>query len=68
MSYHDQPLKGFYLAGQVVAIPFFYVPYWFFTSIPSFFKPPQGEISRTHGISRRIRINLMRKTALIAQR
>ncbi|KAF9648478.1 alpha/beta-hydrolase [Thelephora ganbajun] len=68
MLYHDQPLKGFYLAGQAFAIPFFYAPYWFFTSIPYFFKPPPGEKSRAHAISRHIRISYLRQMMRIIMR
>ena len=60
MLYHNQPLKSAYLAYQAIATLFVYVPYWLFTSIPHFFKPPLEGRSRLHVISRRIRINCLR--------
>lgn len=60
MLLRHQPLKGAYLAGQVIAIPFVYVPYWLFTSIPHFLKPPLEGRSRTHAVSRHIRVKYLR--------
>lgn len=68
MLYHDQPLKGFYLASQVVAIPFVHAPYWLLTSVPHFFKPPSEEKSRIHAVSRHIRINCLRWAVRIANK
>ena len=60
MLYRTQPLKSAYLAYQVIATLFIYVPYWLLTSTPRFFKPPPEGRSRLHVISRRIRINCLR--------
>lgn len=68
MLYHDQPRKGLYLAGQAFAIPFVYAPYWLLTSIPSFFKPSPGEVSRTHAAYRHIRIRFLRQLMLVIQK
>lgn len=68
MLYHDQPLKGAYLASQAIAVPFIYAPYWFLTSIPCFFKPPPEEKSRTRAVSRRIRISYLRHVMLVVKK
>ena len=68
MLYHHQPLKGAYLFGQAIAIPFVYVPYWLLTSIPHFFKPPPEEKSRTHAVSRRMRISYLRHIMLVIKK
>ena len=67
MLYHNQPLKGVYLASQLIAIPFFHLPYWVLISIPHFFKPPSGK-SRVHAISRHIKISFLRKIMHVIQK
>jgi hypothetical protein len=68
MLYHDQPLKGAYLAGQAIAIPFVHAPYWLLTSILHFFKsPPEGK-SRTHAVHRHIRISFLRQAMRVIQK
>ena len=68
MLCHDQPLKGFYLAGEAFAFPFLYVPYWLFTSITHLLELPPGEKSRARAVSRHFRISCLRKVMQIAQR
>ena len=64
MLYHNQPLKGAYLAVQVIAILFIYMPYWLLVSIPHFFKPPP-EKYRIHAITRQIGVGCLRKVMLV---
>ena len=67
MLYHNQPLKGVYLASQLIAIPFVYLPYWLLISIPNFFNPPSGR-SRIHATSRHIKISFLRRVMLVIQK